>query len=115
MAAEINYSIEEREGAKIVNLAGVLCSATEREFTSLIESLIATNNVIINLSGVSMVTSSGLKALTDLSYLARQRKRRIMILGVSENLQNLINATESYDLILIHSVEEGIRKLEYYI
>ncbi|MGQ9842878.1 MAG: STAS domain-containing protein [Spirochaetota bacterium] len=115
MAAEINYSIEEREGTKIVNLAGVLCSATEREFISLIESLVATNNVIINVSGVSMVTSSGIKALSDLAHLARQRKRRIMILGVSENLQNLVNATESYDLILINSVEEGIRKLEYYV
>ncbi len=115
MAAEINYSIEEREGAKIVNLAGVLCSATEREFISLIESLVATNNVIINISGVSMVTSSGLKALIDLSHLARQKKRRIMILGASENLQGLINATESYELLLINSIEEGIRKLEYYV
>ncbi len=115
MAAEINYSIEEREGAKIVNLAGVLCLATEKEFISLVESLVATNNVIINISGVSMVTSSGVRALMELSHFARQKKRRVMILGASDNLQRLINATESYDLLLINSVEEGIRKLEYYV
>ena len=67
MAAEINYSIEEREGAKIIHLSGVLCSATEREFINLVESLIATNNVIINFSATSMVTSSGLRALIDVS------------------------------------------------
>jgi anti-anti-sigma factor len=115
MAAEINYSIEEREGAKIIHLSGVLCSATEREFINLVESLIATNNVIINFSATSMVTSSGLRALIDVSNLARQKKRRVMILGASENLHGLINVTESYDLLLINSVEEGLRKLEYYL
>lgn len=96
-------------------MSGMLCSATEREFISLIESLIAANSVIVNMSAMTMVTSSGLNALIDLSGMAKQRKRRIMILGASDNLLSMIDATASYDLLLIGSVEEGIRKLSYYL
>lgn len=116
MQTNINYTIEEREGVKIINMTGPLTVATETEYEALIDEITSNNNVIVNLNDVSMITSSGLRAMVNVSANARKKNKRVLLMGVSGEFLKTIDIMDIYDqLLIVDSIEEGIRKLEYYI
>lgn len=116
MARDLNYSIEDQEGVKVVRLSGNISNVTINEFHALINDLTQKDNVIINISRVNIFTSSGLNALRDVSLAARTKGKRILLLGANENLIKMVEILDVYDdFIFIESIEEGLMKLRYYI
>ena len=116
MQTNINYTIEEREGVKILNMTGPLTVATETEYEALIDEITSNNNVIVNLNDVNMITSSGLRPMVNVSANARKKNKRVLLMGVSDEFLKTIDIMDIYDqLLIVDSIEEGIRKLEYYI
>lgn len=116
MARDLNYSIEDQEGVKIVRLSGNISNVTKKEVHALINDLTQKDNVIINISKVNIFTSSGLDALRDVSLAARNKGKRILLLGANENLIKMVEILDVYDdFIFIESIEEGMMKLKYYI
>lgn len=116
MQTSISYTIEEREGVKILNMHGPLSVATETEYEALIDDITSNNNVIVNMSNVNLVTSSGLRALVNASANAKKKSKRVLLMGVPDEFMKTIDIMDIYDqLLIVDSIEEGIRKLEYYI
>ncbi len=115
MPAFLNYSIEEREGVKVVNLNGNVSALNRDELGDVVNRLAAKSNVIVNLRGVELITSAGMQAFVELSTEARKNSRRVIVMGMPEGVVNLIDRLDLYEhFIFVDSVEEGLMKLRYF-
>ncbi len=115
MANELTYKTEDREGVKILNIAGNISSITRNEFIDVVNGITARNNVILSLRDAEIVTSSGLNALVEVSAEARKNTKRVLILGAKESLVKLIDRLDLYEqFIFVESVEQGLMKLRYF-
>ena len=116
MRKVLSYSIEDRDGIKVIHLSGNLSSNTRKEFHDLVGKLIESNSVIINMSDVDLITSSGIEALKSVSLEARRRNNRVFLMRVSGYFLRLLEDLDLYDhFILIESVEEGQTKMKFYL
>jgi len=81
-----------------------------------------TRNIIIDLSAVSFVDSSGLSAILTASRLCKNLKGTIVLSGLNDNVLKLINISqldnilhivptnkEAIDLVLMHEIEQEIK------
>jgi anti-anti-sigma factor len=115
MANYLNYTIEDREGVKLVNLSGNISTLTKDDFTDVVNKLTVKNNVIINLRDVDLITSSGMNALVEISTEARKSSKRVLVMGMKESMVRLIDSLDLYEFfIFVESIEEGLMKLRYF-
>lgn len=115
MATYLNYTIEDREGVKLVNLSGNISTLTKDDFTDVVNKLTSKNNVIINLRDVDLITSSGMNALVEISTEARKNSKRVLVMGMKESMVRLIDSLDLYEFfIFVESIEEGLMKLRYF-
>ena len=115
MAALLNYTMEDREGVKILNLSGNISSKNRNEFIDAVNEITAKNNVIISLRDADIVTSSGVNALVEVSAEARKNLKRVLLLGAKESFIKLIDRLDLYEqFIFVESVEQGLMKLRYF-
>jgi len=115
MAAYLNYSIEERDGVKVVNLNGSVSALTRDELGDVVNKLTAKNNVIVNMKDVDLITSSGMHAFVELSTEARRNSKRVIVMGMPESMVKLIDRLDLYEyFIFVESIEEGLMKLKYF-
>lgn len=113
---DIDYSIEDYKDVRVVSLSGNISNATKSELMALVHRLSQNANVIINMANVSLVTSSGLDALVEISNKARALNRRVLLMNASDDIIKMIETLNIYDyFIFVESVEEGRRKLSYYV
>lgn len=116
MHKDLNYTITDYEGIKVVNLAGNISRLTRKEFSVLVNRLTQFYNVIINMGNIGIVTTSGMDVLIDVCVEARKRKKRVMLLGVKDDLKKMIETFDVFDyFIMVESIEEGQMKLKYYL
>lgn len=112
----LNFSIEDHESIKIVNLVGNITNISKHQFIEIINQLSQKNSVILNMKEVNLITSSGLEALVDVCMAARQKNKRVLIMGLKENLFKIIDAMDQYEFfIFIENIDEGKLKLKYYL
>jgi anti-anti-sigma factor len=112
----LRYTIEDYDTVRVINLNGNISNATKNELARMVHGLAAKGNVIINLKGVEMVTSSGINTLMKLSVDCRQKGKRLLLLGVKDGVRRMIDVLDYYDyFIVVDSVEEGQRKLAHYL
>lgn len=115
MAATMNYSMREAEGVSILDISGNLTVLTSDYFKSVLHNLTERESVILNLVNIRFVTSSGLNALVDVSYFARDKGNRVIIMSAAAELRNLIDYVDYFNhLIFAESVQEGKTKIEFY-
>jgi anti-anti-sigma factor len=113
---ELNYSITDYEGIKVVNLTGNISRLNRKEFSVLVNRLTQFYNVIINMGNIGIVTTSGMDVLIDVCVEARKKKKRVMLLGVKDELKKMIETFDVFDyFILVESIEEGQMKMRYYL
>lgn len=111
----LNYSIQEYEGLKIIELAGNITANTIESFKTFIESMADKESLMINLEKVNLITSSGVNILIDLSFFAKDHGKRIIFLWPSEDFQKLAETLDVYHyLIFAGSLEEGQTKVNYF-
>ncbi len=114
MAGDINYSIIDYEGIKIIKLIGHVSSSNRSDFESLINRYAQRNNIIINMQEVDVITSAGLESLKKISKNSRKGKWKLMLLGVKEELRRLMEDMDiRQHFTLIDSIEEGQSRIYY--
>ncbi len=111
----LNFNIRDFEGIRVVDLNGNLTANTVENFKSLVERIVDTDNVMINLEGVKTVSSSGLEALVEMSFKAKSNEKRVILLWPSEELLRMTEVVDVYSfLIFAGSLEEGQTKIKYF-
>ena len=111
----MNYSMRESDGLNIVDLSGSLNILTSDYFKSVMHNLTERESVIINMANISFVTSSGLNALVDVSYFAREKGKRVIVMSAGSDLKELIDYADYFNyLIFAESILEGRTKIEFY-
>ncbi|MCX7678866.1 MAG: STAS domain-containing protein [Spirochaetes bacterium] len=115
MSENISYTIEEREGIKIVNLTSNVHVGTASQLSDLVNRLSQKNNVILNLREVELLTTSGLNILVTVSMEARKNGHRVVLLGIKDDMLRLIDQLDLYEyFIFVDSIEEGLMKLRFF-
>jgi anti-anti-sigma factor len=115
MAVSMNYSMREADGVNILDLSGNLTVLTSDYFKSVLHNLSERESVILNMENIRVVTSSGLNALVDISYYAREKGNRVIIMSAGNELRDLIDYVDYFShLIFAESIQEGKTKIEFY-
>lgn len=115
VSAGINYSLSDYKGFNILDLSGVLTVHTSDAFMSVVHNLTERGSLIINMKNISFVTASGLNALVDVSYYARDRGNRVILMSPDSDIVSLIEYADFFShLIFAESPEEGKTKIEFY-
>ena len=114
-AMDLNYSVEDKEGIKVIHLDGNLSVSNAESFERLIDLHSQKNSVIVNLSDVKMITSSGFHSLLNVSVDAKTRNNRVLLMKPSDEFKKMIDTLKSYEyFIMVDSVEEGQMKIRYF-
>jgi anti-anti-sigma factor len=115
LAYDINYSIIDNDGIKVVKLVGNISNSNRSEFESLLKRLSERHNVILNMHDVDVITSAGFDALVNVARHARKGKWKLMLMGVKEDVKKRLDEMEiRQNFVLVDSVEEGQAKIYYY-
>jgi anti-anti-sigma regulatory factor len=112
----LNYSVDTHEGTRVLELAGILCSGSVRDFERIVDKITDKENLIVNLEKVRMVTAPGLFSLIDVSMNAKEKNRRVIIMKAGDDVNILSEILDNYSLFIsVGSFEEGLLKLEYFV
>jgi anti-anti-sigma factor len=115
MAQALNYSLREYDGLNILDISGDLTSNTSDSFKSVVYNLTERDNLLINAENISFVTCGGINALLEVSYFARDKGNRVVIVSADNDLMEQVDYIEAYrHLLFASSVEEGHHKIELY-
>ncbi|HSV97037.1 MAG TPA: STAS domain-containing protein [Spirochaetota bacterium] len=115
MGPRLEYSIEERDAARVVHLTGSVTGTNRAAFEALIDDITTKGNCVINLSAVSMLSTSGITALGDVSLSARKKGKRVVLMGMHPSIIRTMEQLDMYDyFIFVDSVEEGLLKIRHY-
>lgn len=114
MASEINYSVADYDGLKVIKLAGNIANSSKDEFENLVDRLSQKYDIILNFKEVNVITSGGLNSLIKVTKNARSRKKRVMLMGLREGLMKMMEVMEAYKyLTFVNSIEEGQARIKY--
>lgn len=115
ISSGLNYSLSDFNGFNILNLSGSLTVHTSDAFISVVHNLTERGSLIINMKNLGFVTAAGLNALIDVSYHAREKGHRIILMNPDADVIDLIEFVDFYShLIFADSPEEGKTKIEFY-
>lgn len=111
----LNYSINEIESAKVLVMSGTLNSKSVENFKSIVLQVTERESIIINFENVNLVTSSGLNALVEVSFFAKEHDKRVIILWPEKELLQMAEQLCVYNyLIFAQSVDEAKMKIKYF-
>ncbi|HOW82385.1 MAG TPA: STAS domain-containing protein [Spirochaetota bacterium] len=111
----LNYTVRENNGVKIIDLSGTLTAQDEETFKSLVQRITEKESVIINLENITLVSSSGLSSLVDVSFFAKEHGTRVIYVWPSDDLIRLAEDMDVYAFLLFAgSIEEGQTKIKYF-
>ena len=85
--------VHEKDGITILEPVGKIIGTSAAKFKQLISPLIEASDkprILINFEGVDKMDSSGLSVLIGIYVEATQKKGRIGIINVDNNIKNLI-------------------------
>ncbi len=107
----LRYTTDERDGTAILSLSGELVFETarkvERELRHLEER--KPNALAIDLSGLSMIDSTGLALVVSADSRARGEGRRLIIVEGPDSVQRVFRMTRLDDrLEMVPSLEGGL-------
>lgn len=107
----LRYTTEERDGTAILSLSGELVFETarkvERELRNLEER--KPSALAIDLSGLSMIDSTGLALVVSADSRARGEGRRLIVVEGPDSVQRVFRMTRLDDrLEMVPSLEGGL-------
>lgn len=112
---ELNYSIEDKDGVKVISLDGNISVMNAESLERLVDMHTQKNHVIINMEDVRLITSSGYNSLMNMSIDAKSRNNRVLLMKAGDMFRKMIDVLKNYEhFIMIDSIEEGQMKLKYY-
>ncbi|MCP4133946.1 MAG: STAS domain-containing protein [bacterium] len=116
MAKEtLNYSVRDYEGIKVLDVTGNLTINTIDTLIVVVEALVEKESLMINMENVHLVTSAGLNCLIELSFFAKEKENRVVVLWPSEDFVRMTEIMDVFSyLTFAESREEGKAKIDYY-
>jgi anti-anti-sigma factor len=109
---EINYSVTDRDGVKVVKFEGSISNSNKSEFEKTLNNLTQKYNIILDMNKISVITSGGLSAMINVSLEAHKRRRKVMIMGLREAFIKMMEVMGMLQyIIFIENIEDGIAKV----
>ena len=111
----MNYSLSEQNGIVIISLAGKIMGGPEAteindKFNQLLDE--KKLKIVIDLDLVEWMNSSGLGILIQAATLLRNNQGRLILVNVSERIQNLLKITKLSGIFETSgSIEEAVSSL----
>jgi len=115
MSDTFSYTVTEYEGAQLLEATGYLSANTINEFADFLEMITDTDNVIIDMKSVALLTSSGIESLVMASQNARKKGKRVVLACVKPEIKNMFASLSMFHLVIFADTsEEGLIKIQYY-
>jgi anti-sigma B factor antagonist len=106
MERQLEFSTRSDRDAVIVDVVGQIDLGTSPALRkSLLESLIATDRLAINLQDVRYIDSSGIASLLEVLQEARKSKKRIILFGVTGSVLKVLQLTRLTGVFEIRETE----------
>ncbi|MCL1864850.1 MAG: STAS domain-containing protein [Spirochaetes bacterium] len=112
----LDYSLKELDGIRILGLSGSITIIGFDILIPALHNLTERDSLIIDMESIDFLTSSGINALVDVSYYAKEHGNRVILMHIDNDLVDLIDFVDCYrHFIFAESFEEAKTKIEYYI
>jgi anti-sigma B factor antagonist len=106
MERQLEFSTRSDRDAVIVDVVGQIDLGTSPALRkSLLESLIATQRLAINLQEVRYIDSSGIASLLEVLQEAKKSKKRIILFGVTGSVMKVLQLTRLTGVFEIRETE----------
>jgi anti-sigma B factor antagonist len=107
----MNTTIREQPGTIIVDVTGdVDMNASPGLRRTLLESVRKTPRLVVNLSEVQYVDSSGIASLVEVLKEARDKKKRLILFGLNPAVREALQLTRLTKIFeILGSEEEALR------
>ena len=105
----MEYTKETINGIEIVRLSGNLMMADVRELRSVVKPLTSdpsVSKILINMSGVTMMDSSGIGFLTSGFTTAKKNQKLFALSSCNELITNIFKSVNLLDILTIFSTED---------
>ena len=90
----MNVSISTNENIVIITIEGSIDSKTAGDLQSQIMGTVSeTNNVLLDLSSVSYVSSAGLRVLLMIYRQIKSKNGKVILVGISEEIRDVMSMT----------------------
>lgn len=109
----MDVSIRTIEDITVIEVEGNIDSRTAGEFEKkTVEATQKEDKLIIDLSKVEFLSSAGLRALLMLYRQVKARNGKIVLVGVSEEIQDVMENTGFINFfILADQMDDGVKEL----
>ena len=109
----LSFRTEERREAAVLHPAGEVDLATVSSLWSMLKSLGEGGRpVIVDLSAITYIDSTGIKALLDVHRLFQQRAQRLVLADPTSTVRKVIQITALEKVIPVYaSLEQAVESL----
>lgn len=111
---KIQIDVEKKADVTVVNLVGDIDTKTASAVSEKILPLAETEGkIILDLTGVPYMSSAGLRVLLSVYRQVKAKDRKLILVGVSEDIQDTMSVTGFLDFFkLASTIEAGIQALQ---
>jgi len=103
----MTIATREQPEATIVDVNGDVDMGTSPALRkTLLESLKTTPRLVVNLGGVKYIDSSGIASLVEVLKDARNKKKRLVLFGLSTGVREVLQLTRLTKIFEIRETEE---------
>jgi anti-sigma B factor antagonist len=110
-AGELMIKKSKLDSGLLIEMEGVLNSDTSKDVRPELLEISGQNHLILDLSNVSLITSSGVGVLFEITDKSLASEKKVILLNPSERVQKVINITGFNDLFIIADSLESAKKL----
>ena len=92
---ELNFKIESKTGETSIHCSGRIVSSTAQKFRTTVRDLIpGTNRIVLDLTDVSHMDSSGLGVLVGIYLNAKRQECELRVINLNQRLKELFRITK---------------------
>jgi len=115
LSPELNYSLNEIDGLNVLDLSGSLTIISFDALITMMHKLAERESLIIDMKNIDFLTISGINVLVEISYYAKTRGNRVILISVNAEIMDLINYLNyNSHFIFAENFEEAKMKIEYF-
>jgi anti-sigma B factor antagonist len=103
---------KKENGIDIVTISGRLVAADAPEARQNLKAIVeeGAGNLIVDMSGVSFIDSSGLSVLISAFKLIRAKEGRMLLSGITKNVQTLLELTRLSEIFEMFATTEAAKE-----
>jgi anti-anti-sigma factor len=106
---ELNFQENVKDNYLLLKVIGPINSYTYDIFKEKVLSIVQNNNLVLDLSDVSDLTSTGVGVLFELREKAEENGKRLVLLSPSKVVKHVVGLTGFLELFEVVDKEEDIK------